>query len=48
MLLSRALNEEDRGNREAAAALYRQALEVYPEYDRARVLLASVEGAKAR
>jgi TolB-like protein len=43
MLLSRALNEEDRGNIDAAIGLYRQALGVYPEYDRAKVLLASAE-----
>jgi curli biogenesis system outer membrane secretion channel CsgG len=43
MLLSRALNEEDRGNISGAIALYREALGVYPEYDRARVLLASLE-----
>ena len=42
MLLSRALDEQDQGNPTAAAALYRQALEIYPEYDRAKVLLASV------
>lgn len=44
MLLSRALNEEDRGNDSSAVALYRQALGVYPEYGRARTLLASLEG----
>jgi TolB-like protein len=43
MLLSRALDHEDRGDRDGAVALYRQALQVYPEYDRARVLLASAE-----
>ena len=43
ILLSRALNEEDRGNIPGAIALYREALGVYPEYDRARVLLASLE-----
>jgi curli biogenesis system outer membrane secretion channel CsgG len=44
MLLSRALEREDRGDRPGAVALYKQALEVYPEYDRARVLLASAGG----
>jgi curli biogenesis system outer membrane secretion channel CsgG len=44
MLLSRALEREDRGDRQGAVALYRQALDVYPEYDRARVLLASATG----
>lgn len=43
MLLSRALNEEDRGNLDGAVALYKQALEVHPEYGRAQVLLASAE-----
>jgi curli biogenesis system outer membrane secretion channel CsgG len=43
MLLSRALNEEDRGNTSGAMTLYREALGIYPEYDRARVLLASLE-----
>lgn len=48
MLLSRALEQEDRGDRAGAAALYKQALEIYPEYDRARVLLASAEGPSRR
>lgn len=43
MFLSRALDEQDRGNLDGAAALYRQALDAYPEYDRARVLLASLD-----
>lgn len=43
MLLSRALEENDRGNVTGAMALYRQALDVYPDYQRARVLLASLE-----
>jgi TolB-like protein len=43
MLLSRALEENDRGNVNGAMALYRQAIEVYPDYHRARVLLASLE-----
>jgi TolB-like protein len=43
MLLSRALNEEDQGNVAGAIALYRQALGVYPDYERARTLLASLE-----
>jgi TolB-like protein len=43
MLLSRALNEEDRGNISEAISLYREALGVYPQYHRARVLLASAE-----
>ena len=44
MLLSRALDEEDAGNAGAAIALYRQALDIYPEYERAQVLLASLSG----
>jgi hypothetical protein len=48
MLLSRALNEEDKGNAVGAIALYRQALEAYPEYDRARVRLASLETTPAK
>lgn len=42
MLLSRALDEEDADNLAAAAELYREALKIYPEYDRAQVLLASL------
>jgi TolB-like protein len=44
MLLSRALDQEDKGNVAAAIALYRQALEVYPGYERAQVRLASLQG----
>ena len=43
MLLSRALEENDKGNVTGAMALYRQALDVYPDYQRAKVLLASLE-----
>lgn len=43
MLLSRALEENDKGNAPGAMALYRQALDVYPGYTRAKVLLASLE-----
>lgn len=46
MLLGRALEENDQGNIDGAIALYRQALDVYPEYERARVLLASLEGGR--
>jgi TolB-like protein len=42
MLLSRALEQQDRGNTAGAIALYRNALEVYPGFERARVLLASL------
>jgi curli biogenesis system outer membrane secretion channel CsgG len=48
MLLSRALNEEDKGNVSGAIALYRQALQAYPDYDRARVRLASLETSPAK
>lgn len=48
ILLSRALNEEDKGNVPGAIALYRQALGVFPEYGRARVLLASAESAQKK
>ncbi len=43
MLLSRALEENDKGNVTGAMSLYREALGVYPDYQRARVLLASLE-----
>lgn len=43
MLLSRALNEEDRGNVKGAVDLYNQALDVHPQFERAKVLLASAE-----
>jgi TolB-like protein len=43
MLLSRAMNEQDRGNTQSAIALYKEAIQVYPNYDRARVLLANLE-----
>jgi curli biogenesis system outer membrane secretion channel CsgG len=48
MLLSRALNEEDKGNAAGAIALYREALEAYPDYARARVRLASLETSPAK
>ena len=41
------LDEEDAGNPNAAVALYREALQIYPEYERAQVLLASLS-AKGR
>lgn len=46
MLLGRALEESDKGNVDGAMALYREALDVYPEYERARVLLASLESTR--
>jgi curli biogenesis system outer membrane secretion channel CsgG len=43
MLLSRALERQDRGDTAGAIALYKQALEANPEFTRAKVLLASLE-----
>jgi curli biogenesis system outer membrane secretion channel CsgG len=43
MLMSRALEQQDKGNIEGAKTLYRNALEIYPEFGRAKVLLASLE-----
>jgi TolB-like protein len=48
MLLSRALDQEDKGNVSAAIALYRQALEIYPDYERAQVRLASLESPRSQ
>ena len=42
MLLSRALEQQDRKNNAAAVALYQQSLEANPQNARARVLLASI------
>lgn len=42
-LYSRALEEEDRGNREQAVALYRAALVKFPEYEPAQKRLARLE-----
>jgi TolB-like protein len=43
MLLSRALIAQDKGKRDDAIAFYRQAIDVYPNYTRAKVLLAQLE-----
>lgn len=43
MLLSRALVAQDKGKRADAIAYYKQALDVYPSYTRAKVLLAQLE-----
>lgn len=43
MLVSRALEQQDRGNVQEAIALYKGALAIYPEFDRAKSLLASLE-----
>jgi curli biogenesis system outer membrane secretion channel CsgG len=44
MLMSRALERQDKGDSEGAIALYKQALQTYPDFERAKVLLASLEG----
>lgn len=43
LLLSRAIEEQDRKNTTAAVALYKQAIEVNPDFERAKVLLATLE-----
>lgn len=43
MLVSRALEKQDKGDTQAAIALYRSALTEYPDFDRAKTLLASAE-----
>ncbi len=43
LLMSRALEEQDRKNTSAAVALYKQAIEANPDFERAKVLLASLE-----
>ncbi|MHB1225677.1 MAG: CsgG/HfaB family protein [Gemmatimonadaceae bacterium] len=43
MLYSRALAEEDKGNRAAAVELYRKSLTVFPDYDNAKARLARLE-----
>jgi len=43
MLMSRALEQEDRGNPTAAVALYKQALDANPQLGPAKVRLASIE-----
>ena len=45
MLVSRALERQDRGDVQGAIALYRSALQEYPNFERAKTLLASAEGA---
>lgn len=46
MLLSRALEQQDRKNKPEAIALYRESLKENPNNERARTLLASLEGVK--
>lgn len=43
MLYSRALAEEDKGNRSAAVELYRKSLDIFPDYDNAKARLAKLE-----
>lgn len=43
MLLSRALEQQDRKNNEQAVALYKESLQANPENGRAKTLLASLE-----
>jgi curli biogenesis system outer membrane secretion channel CsgG len=43
MLLSRALEQQDRKNTQAAVALYKESLQANPENTRAKTLLASLE-----
>lgn len=43
MLYSRALAEEDKGNRAAAVELYRKTLADFPDYDKAKARLAKLE-----
>jgi TolB-like protein len=45
MLVSRALEKQDRGDVQGAIALYKNALQEYPTFERAKTLLASAEGA---
>ena len=44
MLYSRALAEEDKGNRAAAVELYRKSLDAFPNYENAKKRLARLEG----
>jgi TolB-like protein len=44
-LVSRSIEEQDKKNYPAAMALLREALDVYPDYDRARTRLASLQRA---
>jgi TolB-like protein len=48
MLLSRAMIAQDKGKRDDAIALYKQAIDVYPDYTRAKVLLAQLEARPRR
>jgi len=41
--MSNALEQQDRGNVQGAIALYKQAIDADPGFERAKVLLASLE-----
>lgn len=43
MLVSRALEKQDKGDTQGAIALYKSALQEYPSFERAKTLLASAE-----
>ena len=43
MLMSRALERQDKGDPSSAVSLYKEALMEYPDFTRAKVLLASLE-----
>lgn len=43
MMVSRALERQDKGDMPGAVALYRSALKEYPDFERAKTLLASAE-----
>lgn len=43
MLVSRALEKQDKGDTQGAIALYKSALQEYPNFERAKTLLASAE-----
>jgi TolB-like protein len=48
MLMSNALEQQDRGNVQGAIALYRQAIDTYPDFERAKQLLASIENGQTK
>jgi TolB-like protein len=48
VLMSRALEQQDRGNPQAAIALYRNAIEAAPGFEHAKTLLASLESGATR
>ena len=48
MMMSNALEQQDRGNVQGAIALYKQAIDADPGFERAKVLLASLESKDKR